>query len=192
MKNKKNKRKSFVVSIVLLFSLLGISSYFISNYIENNCIDSVVKNNKSLYIGCPLSVNSTDGSSYGVEIDIGFHSVESSYVNSWSTADNYSEFIQDDNYPNIGWLDLTSTFSNFSGGEDIDVFCSSSEENYITLYSVWLGMDLITSESVTIDESGLWFINVAEEDGGEVEVLHSYVYNTNTWNLAYLPLKGVN
>lgn len=46
--------------------------------------------------------------------------------------------------------------------------------NSLTAQTVALG--LITSKAVTIDKSGIWFVNVAESDGGEASVSHSYCY----------------
>ena len=184
-KKRKGKSVSIIVVCFVLLGLAGAGTYFISTYIKENAVDSVVKNNKALYVGCPLSVDSSDGSTYPVQINVEIHTEGIDYSNSWDTDSNYSDFIQDEDYEDIGWINLTSTFSNLSNGLDVDVFVASSEENYITLQSVWLGYEEISSEVKTIDDSGLWFINVATEEGGTVQTSHSYVYTTYTWDLSY-------
>jgi len=189
MKNKESKKSKKVTALIICFVVLGLAgagTYFISNYIKENTCDSVVKNNKALYVGCPLSVDSSDGSTYPVQINVEIHTEGIDYSNSWNTDSNRLDFIQDEDYKDIGWINLTSTFSNLSNVLDVDVFVASSEENYITLQSVWLGYEEISSEVKTIDDSGLWFINVATEEGGTVQTSHSYVYTTYTWDLSYL------
>ena len=189
MKNKESKKSKKVTVLIICFVVLGLAgagTYFISNYIKENTGDSVVKNNKALYVGCPLSVDSSDGSTYPVQINVEIHTEGIDYSNSWNTDSNRLDFIQDEDYKDIGWINLTSTLSNLSNGLDVDVFVASSEENYITLQSVWLGYEEISSEVKTIDDSGLWFINVAKEEGGTVQTSHSYVYTTYTWDLSYV------
>jgi len=180
----KRKSISVIAVILVIVGVVGVGTYFANAYIKKNAVDSVVKNNKVLYIGIPLSVKSTDGSSYPVELDVNIHSKDFLYSDSWNTEDNYSDFIQDDEYENVGFINLTTIFSNISQKQDVDVWNDLDSENYISCSTTWLGFENIKSQSKMIDDSGLWFVNVATEEGGDVQILHSYVYEKYVWNIS--------
>ncbi|MFA6667205.1 MAG: hypothetical protein WCS51_02470 [Bacilli bacterium] len=182
---KKNKKSKGLIA-VLVFSFLGVvgfGTYVVSNYVSDNFTDSVIKNNKALWIGCPLTVPDSLGVEYPVSLNVRISNSSSSYSNSWETSSN--EFIQDENYSNIGFIDLTSVFSNYSDKQDVDVFCNASDSNYVYVQTVWLGPIEISSKTKFINDSGLWFFNVAAENDGDIESSHSFIYVNYVydWNL---------
>ncbi|MFA6667491.1 MAG: hypothetical protein WCS51_03985, partial [Bacilli bacterium] len=170
---KKNSRKNVILSLSLILLLVvGFGGYFISQYVNTEFNDKKVKNNKALWVGCPLTVVDSSNVEYPVRLFVTINNTSTSYSNSWESS-SY-DFIQDDNYEGMGFINLTSVFSNYSNKQDVDVFCNSSDLNFIKVQTVWLGPNEIVSKSKYVNDSGLWFFNVASENGGDIEFSHSY------------------
>ena len=158
--NNKTKKIAIITlpAVSIILATLGLTYMFTT--MNNKNID-----NSKLYIGIPKQQENRDvelvidvTSNNGVNRKV-FNSKDLDKLSGQSDElvfyDYGSQPLVDTNFLTIGdWL--------------------LDEDNVIQVKSV--ALDLIESAPVQIDKSGIWFINVAPEDGSQPEVSHSYCY----------------
>jgi hypothetical protein len=161
-------KKSKVPLIVLLcagsLALLGAGTTLaIRGYRDahsNKAIDE-----SKLYIGIPALQESKP-----VDLVLSVTSTNGVQSKTYSSSDLKPLKGQD---TDIAFLDYAAEPLISTNGATIGAWLAD-KANSITVNTVALG--LITSASVSIDKSGVWFVNVASEDGGKPAVSQSYCY----------------
>ena len=157
-----NKTKKIAIvalpAVSIILGTLGLTYMFTT--MNNKDID-----NSKLYIGIPKQQENRN-----VELIIDVSS---------KNGVNRKVFNSDELYELDGQSDKL-VFYDYSSEPLVDTNSLTigdwllDEENVIQVKSV--ALDLIESAPIQIDKPGIWFINVANEDGAKPEVSHSYCY----------------
>lgn len=154
-----------VSSLVLAGGILGGLGFYyakVANESKNQTIDDT-----QLFIGIPYKADETL-----VELDVTATGVNGTSHKLYSAGDLKTIVGQD---PDVRYLDYASNPLVPLDGKTIGQWLNE-EKNTLSVYSVGLG--LINSAPVKLDKSGIWFINVASQDGVDPEVKHAYCYKT--------------
>ena len=174
-RQKKTIRATIVVSIV---SLIGVGSYLISKeftHIENN---QNVKLENKLIIGTYKESQTTNGKT-------SFNKLYVEIVNNGDVVEKFTyetndkHLIEDSNYENCVFLDLTETMEKYIDNLGIYFWSlSAPSKNYISVRTEFL-IGGFLSEKVKIIDSGLYLVNIPSKTGVVPQVEHAYIYQNN-------------
>lgn len=156
-----------IAKILLGLTGLGLAAGAVAFAVNLNKKTEPVINQSVLYIGIPKQ---QDGMSTSLHL-----TVKSS---SGTATKEYSS----DELTTLDGQDENIVFLNYAenpviplNGKEIGYWLSDSQ-NSIRVQTECL--ELIYSDYISIDKTGIWFINVASRDGYTPDFSHSYIYSS--------------
>ena len=161
-----------VTKILIPSLILGLIAGGAAFYIAKNKIKEPTINQSALYIGIPKSQDGQD-----VTLHIVVDSASGKASKEYSSSDLKPLEGQDEN---IVFLNYAADPLIPTDGKEIGYWLNDSN-NTIKVQTECL--ELIYSNYINIDKAGIWFINVASENGKNPDFSHSYVYSSGGINL---------
>ena len=154
---------AIIIPIAIVGTCFGVAGWYYHTKMGESLKKSV--DETKLYIGVPLK-----NGDQGVDLLMTAKNGTGTYNKTVHSGDLQKLDGQDEE---LRFYDYASAPVADLGGKNIGLWLSDSA-NTLTVRTI--GMSLVTSALVTIDKSGVWFVNVAAKDGGNPGVSHSYAY----------------
>jgi|LAHS01.1.fsa_nt_gb hypothetical protein len=169
-----DSKKSWLIGsisgFVIIALLFGAGYFFYSKFVKKS-IGKQVDETK-LYIGIP-------NESGDQKVDL--------VIDAKGPSGKFSKTFSSDELVKVDGQDESIRFYDYAAAPLIDFSGKTAgawladSANSIKVHTIALG--LVNSGDVTIDKSGVWFINVASTDGQTPAVSHSYVFTNYTAGL---------